>query len=313
MVKLAVHLDEESNRKLRMLYFSSPENVQEKTAMQGRASASKSTENTRNIQTERSRVTANQQSKTGTDRKPDQSRSTVLIPSESWKKRPRGNAQGSARQVIPQVNSFSSGGVFKPGKDFVSIIPLARSLGIEEDRFRWLCRKNKVEVRSDKSGTYVPSADVEVLRRDLIRSAAPIYLRTIARLENQPISQLKTGCVAEGIRAIDDPSKGPVISVSDLPKLRKYLKTIPRKEPSLAQNASVPRESRRFPALKNGDSQWNVEGTPLRRYEEHEANKFRDSGQRSGLRSLQKPGQSEKIPFVRIVSGGLPTLGKRHK
>ena len=314
MVKIAVHLDEESHRKLRMLYFSSPERVQEKTAIQGRASASKSTENTRKIQTERSRFTSRQQSKTWTDRKLYRPRSTVLIPPERWTKRPRGNAQCSDRQVNSQENSFGGRGVLKSGKDLVSIIPLARSLGIEEDRFRWLCRKNKVEVKGGvKSGTNLPSADVELLRHDLILSVATIYLRTIARLENQSISQLKTGCVAEGIRGMDHPSKGPVVSVSDLPKLRKYLKTIPMKNPSLAQNASAPRESCRFSALKNGDSQWNVEGSPLRRYEEHEAKKLRDSGQRSGLRPHRKPDQSEKIPDVLIVSGGLPTLGKRHK
>ena len=52
--------------------------------------------------------------------------------------------------------------------------------------------------------------------------------------------------------------------------------------------------------LKSGTSQWQAEGTPLRRYESKKVSRARETPRSSA-------------PFIQVVSGGLPTLGKGRK
>ncbi|MGP9528833.1 hypothetical protein [Glutamicibacter sp. AOP5-A2-18] len=197
--------------------------------------------------------------------------------------------------------------------DFAPIERAVAMLCIEEDRFRWLCRKNKIVMVSADGGLFVLKTDVEVLRDELIRSASPIYLRTVARLESRTIEQLKSACTAKHVQVFTDPVKGPMISVAKLPELLESLRRRPVEGSQSIGGHRISSEPNARSNLKSVDGAWNVEGTPLKRYEENEAKNRRQTASLSaGNKGIGK-GSTEKVPFVRIVSGGLPTLGKGHK
>lgn len=310
MVRVSSHLDDESSRQLGMLYFSAASDP---------------------INGEDGRKSKPVESRPKIDRDVPKMRGANSASGRAKTKKPkvlRGVAPSRpvTNKVHQVVGADHASVLFNYPKtdasqqlrrssadDFAPMERAVAMLCIEEDRFRWLCRKNKIVMVSADGGLFVLKTDVEVLRDELIRSASPIYLRTVARLESRTIEQLKSACTAKHVQVFTDPVKGPMISVAKLSELLESLRRRPVEGSQSTDGHRFSSEPNASRNLKSVDGTWNVEGNPLKRYEENEAKNRRQATALSAGNNGIGKASTEKVPFIRIVSGGLPTLGKGHK
>ncbi|HJX79002.1 hypothetical protein [Glutamicibacter sp.] len=89
---------------------------------------------------------------------------------------------------------------------------------------------------------------------------------------------------------------------ADFEKLR-YHFPVKGLEPKLATSPTFEARLRQT----YGADDWAAEGTPLERYEAKEAHRSKEH------HPAKEKADADRVPYVKIVSGGLPTLGRGHK
>ncbi|WP_146113296.1 MULTISPECIES: hypothetical protein [unclassified Arthrobacter] len=89
---------------------------------------------------------------------------------------------------------------------------------------------------------------------------------------------------------------------ADFEKLRYHI-PVKGLEPKLTTSSTFEARLRQT----YGANQWAAEGTPLERYEAKEAQRSKEH------HPAKAKTDADRVPYVKIVSGGLPTLGRGHK
>lgn len=126
---------------------------------------------------------------------------------------------------------------------------------------------------------------------DRVRCGA---VRSQLKLKEKQVLEL----IAELSVTVRRGGSGDYIMGSDYERLRRHVEQ-QRKEPPVVEELSFEQKLLRT----RGANQWQSEGTPLARYESKKAPRIKPTPKRT----------SDSVPFVRVVSGGLPTLGKGRK
>lgn len=160
-------------------------------------------------------------------------------------------------------------------KSVVSTVPVVASKRVEK-------APAKFEVPKGKTFSPKPNARVSLGKA---RSRLAVDDKKIRRL-----------CLALQIELLGD-EDNPAISGTDFEKLRLH---IARKNAGLdVTPASMSFEERLRGKYSAGA--WNGEGSPLARYDARMDAAKKESAPKTG-----------SVPYIKVVSGGLPTLGKGH-
>lgn len=170
-------------------------------------------------------------------------------------------------------------------RQFVSLREATRALGVTNTDLNSLCEKFDITRRRGNINEYIENPDVLKLREKMIENGLFVRLKVVSQLESVNIEAVKMFCKRIGVPMTRKPIADPQIRSRDLPALQQELRQKTRR----VQERNVQAEG----------TFWMIDGTPEER--------------QSGAEPKKKLRQRKLVePYITVVQGGLPTLGKGH-